>query len=178
MSSALVSRYANTVYNQISTQDVEMFTTKCLEISKSFKEKKIEAFYNSPVTSFDEKRQALEKIKNLISDETLFNLLLALAERSRLGLLSEISEKINEIQSKKSGKLNGIIYSKFKLTVDKITSLENKISKKLNANVKLNFQQDDSVLAGVKIKVGSYLIDDSTDFHFKNLKEKIKTGAL
>jgi len=178
VSSPLVSRYANTVYNQLKNQNIEQFVTKCSELSKSFNEKTVEAFYNSPVTSFEEKRLALEKIKNLVENETLFNLLLMLAERNRLGLLSEIADKIKEIQSKNSGKLSGVIYSKFNLSVEKITSLESKISKKLNANVRLSLQQDDSVLAGIKIKVGSYLIDDSTDFHFKNLKEKIKTGAL
>ena len=65
----------------------------------------------------------------------------------------------------------GIIYSTEKLSKEEITKFEKKLSKKLSTEVLLVNKIDKSLLAGIKIKVGDYIIENSIEGFLNTFKK-------
>ena len=65
----------------------------------------------------------------------------------------------------------GIIYSTEKLSKEEITKFEKKLSKKLFTEVLLVNKIDKSLLAGIKIKVGDYIIENSIEGFLNTFKK-------
>ena len=82
-----------------------------------------------------------------------------------------IFKKYIELANAKMNVKYGIIYSTEKLSKEEITKFEKKLSKKLSTEVLLVNKIDKSLLAGIKIKVGDYIIENSIDGFLNTFKK-------
>ena len=82
-----------------------------------------------------------------------------------------IFKKYIDLANSKMNIKYGIIYSVNELSKEEIIKFEKKLSKKLSSNVSLTNQIDKNLLAGIKIKVGDYIIENSIEGFLDSFKK-------
>ena len=102
------------------------------------------------------------------------NFLTLLAENDRLALLPEIAEEYEQLKSQNNNTVDVVIESAFPLTSVQEQLLEHALEKKFEAAVNVSVEVKPELIAGVVIRAGDQVIDDSA----LNKLEKMRTRLL
>ena len=107
------------------------------------------------------------------SNHAFVNYLTQLAEQDRLALLPSIDERFGLLKAADAKEVHAYVTSAYPLTQSQELMLENRLATSLNASVVLHVNVDPSLIAGVTIKIGDKLIDDSVRGNLKQLKTQL-----
>ena len=107
------------------------------------------------------------------SNHAFVNYLTQLAEQDRLALLPSIDERFGLLKAADAKEVHAFVTSAYPLTQSQELMLENRLATSLNASVVLHVNVDLSLIAGVTIKIGDKLIDDSVRGKLKQLKTQL-----
>jgi F-type H+-transporting ATPase subunit delta len=107
------------------------------------------------------------------SNHAFVNYLTQLAEQDRLALLPSIDERFGLLKAADAKEVHAYVTSAYPLTQSQELMLENRLATSLNASVVLHVNVDLSLIAGVTIKIGDKLIDDSVRGKLKQLKTQL-----
>lgn len=107
------------------------------------------------------------------SNDGFVNYLTQLAEQDRLALLPSIFERFGLLKAADAKEVHAYVTSAYPLTQSQELLLENRLATSLNASVVLHVNVDPSLIAGVTIKIGDKLIDDSVRGKLKQLKTQL-----
>lgn len=144
------------VYNQTATDDNNnVFKTLSTAIESS-------GVSDGQITS-----------SNTSSNSAFVNFLTQLAEQDRLTLLPTIYDRFGLLKASDAKEVHAYVTSAYPLTQSQSLLLENRLATSLNANVVLHTQTDPSLIAGVTVKIGDKLIDDSVRGKLKQLKTQL-----
>ncbi|GAB6069076.1 F0F1 ATP synthase subunit delta [Thiomicrorhabdus hydrogeniphila] len=89
------------------------------------------------------------------------NLLAAMAEHKRLNTLPEVAEAFEALKAVEEKRVRATVISARKATVEQKKKLSAALNAKFDAEVEINYEVDDSLIAGIKIIVGDWAIDGS-----------------
>ena len=78
-----------------------------------------------------------------------------------------------KLASKRKGKVEALLVSSKNLTKDERNSINEEISKVIKSTVNFSFKTDKDLISGVKIQVGSLLIDTSFSNKLKRIKQSM-----
>lgn len=101
------------------------------------------------------------------------NFLTQLAEQDRLALLPSINERFGLLKAADAKEVHAYVTSAYPLTQVQEQLIENRLATSLGANVVLHVNVDPALIAGVTIKVGDKVIDDSVRGKLKQLKTQL-----
>lgn len=101
------------------------------------------------------------------------NFLTQLAEQDRLALLPSINERFGLLKAADAKEVHAYVTSAYPLTQEQEQLIENRLATSLGANVVLHVNVDSALIAGVTIKVGDKVIDDSVRGKLKQLKTQL-----
>ena len=101
------------------------------------------------------------------------NFLTQLAERNRLALLPSINERFGLLKAADAKEVHAYVTSAYPLTQVQEQLIENRLATSLGAKVVLHVNVDPALIAGVTIKVGDKVIDDSVRGKLKQLKTQL-----
>lgn len=101
------------------------------------------------------------------------NFLTQLAEQDRLALLPSINERFGLLKAADAKEVHAYVTSAYTLTQEQEQLIENRLATSLGANVVLHVNVDPALIAGVTIKVGDKVIDDSVRGKLKQLKTQL-----
>lgn len=104
---------------------------------------------------------------------SFINFLTQLGEQDRLTLLPSISERFNVLQANDAKQIHALVTSAYPLTPEQTQLLQSRLSTSVGSNVILDTQIDPSLMAGVTIKIGDKLLDDSVRGKLKQLKTQL-----
>lgn len=150
---------------------MEKITNEVVIIEKNLKQNREYLKYlNSYSISLDEKYQKIDKAFATFHQYIVNFIKLAIKANVAKYLLI-IFKKYIELANAKMNVKYGIIYSTEKLSKEEITKFEKKLSKKLSTEVLLVNKIDKSLLAGIKIKVGDYIIENSIEGFLNTFKK-------
>lgn len=145
-----------------------VFVVDTLKENKQFK-----AVLTHPKISRNEKKELLETIYGKEIDHMLLNFLKLLIDKNRFICLDDI----NRIYIKMFHTLNNIaaadIYSAQALSEDEIKRLTSMLEKKLNKNIELKLHIDEDLIAGIRIKIGDKVLDNTAKNRLQKLKETV-----
>lgn len=146
------------------------------EISKAFSSDII-AFFSNPFIALENKQTAAKSaLEGKCAAET-FNFILTLVQNERVALLKEISKEFSTLVQASAGITKGKLYASQDVSAEFIKQVEEKASKALNKKVELVFEKSQSLIAGYKVEVAGWTMDDSAQAHLKILKDDlIKRG--
>ena len=130
-------------------------------------------FFDSPVHSLNDKKQALKTLKNSEVDDHLYGLLNVLVENQRFSLIKEILKYITECSDDLQNILRGTIVSYDHLEEDVLKEIKDEIEKTYKKNLILQSQVDPSLKAGFVVKVGDTTVDASLKTRLMRLKEEL-----
>ena len=123
-------------------------------------------------TAIEGSQQSDSNINSAISS-SFKNFLTQLAEQDRLLLLPSIYERFVILQAADAKEVHAYVTSAYPLTPAQELQIETQLKTSLNAGVVLHVDVDPSLLAGVTIKIGDKVIDDSVRGKLQQLKTQL-----
>lgn len=170
----LAKRYASALFESANgkasvVDGVAKELEDLLDFSKSNDE--FSKLVNSPLFSKEDKISALKEIskKSKLSDQTT-NLILILVENSRLPILPQICMAFKSIVMEDKGFVKAEVVSARKLKSTEIKKITDSISKTTGKKVECENLIDESIIGGLRVKIGSKLIDNSISGRLERLK--------
>ena len=128
----------------------------------------IKNFIKNPTQSISQQNNFI----NLISDKLGFsknlkNFFLLLIEKRRIFFVDKISESFLRICSKKRGEIKATLISSKDLSQLEIDKIGKELSETMGSVLKFDFKVDEELIGGLKLQLGSFMIDTS-------IKNKLK----
>ena len=91
----------------------------------------------------------------------MVNFLLLLIEKRRIFFLSKILSSFLNLLNKEKGELQATFISAQDLKDEEIKKVSDELSKSINKKIKFKFKVDKDLIGGIKIQLGSLMIDTS-----------------
>ena len=104
-------------------------------------------------------------------NKTLSNFLLLIIQKRRIFYLDKILEKFIKLSSKKKGIIDAILISSKELSQSEKDLINKEVSNAVKSNLEFSFKLDKKLISGVKIQVGSLLIDTSLSNKLRKTKQ-------
>ena len=131
-------------------------------------------FLKNPTNQIQIQSKVFEEISKIMEfKKTLSNFIQLIINKRRIYFLDKILEKYIKLCSKKKGKLSAILISSKELSQDERKKLNQDISKAIKSNIDFIFKTDKNLISGIKIQVGSLLIDTSVSNKLKRIKSSM-----
>lgn len=123
-----------------------------------------------------ERQQALmmEVTKLLKTDILIKNFFLLLLRQRRFHLVSEIFTLIRHYQIEKEGGIEAEVISAQKLLAPQQDQVKKMLMGQIAKNVEVNFKIDPTMIAGMKIQIGSRVIDASLQSKLVRLQQMMR----
>lgn len=133
------------------------------------------ALLKNPVLDQNTKAKAVSAIaKKAKLHKLTANFLGVLVENRRLGYLSKIAASFLRIMADHRGEIKAEVISASKLTKAQTETLRKKLKKNLGQDIAFEVTVDPKLLGGLKVKVGSRVIDNSLKTKLDNLTLQMK----
>lgn len=131
----------------------------------------------NPLYPVEERKKILTAVidKTGMSD-VLKSFLLLLFEKRRLNHLRGISEVYDKLVDELNGIVRAEVTSADALSSEAVEKIRASLSKMTGKEVKLEINQDPSLIGGVMTKVGDIVLDGSIKTQLINMKESLKKG--
>jgi len=126
------------------------------------------SFVKNPTYLKNQQNEIVNSISNLIKfDLNLKNFVLLLIKKSRLFYLRKIIDSFFKLLSKDKNEIDALLTSAKKLDDNEINDISTELSQALKSTIKFKYEVDESLIGGLKVQLGSLMIDTS-------IKNKLK----
>ena len=120
-----------------------------------------------------------KEILNIVSnglqlDNITKNFLFLLSFNKRLMFLDKIYDYFINVLSKEENVLNVDIILPKKISEKEINEIQNKLKLKIKDKTKLNFLEDENIISGFIIKLGSKMVDYSIKSKLDKIRDSIR----
>lgn len=140
-------------------------------------EPKLGLVLKSPVISADEKKALLAALlERMGADQTLRNFCFLLADKERLGALSDIADWYGILLDETNGVLRGKVITAVRLPPERREEVRASLAEKAGRDMELVFSVDPSILGGMVLAVGDRVMDGSLRAQLGILRENLKRG--
>ena len=126
-----------------------------------------------PKISKTEKKQIIENIYGKEVDEIFLNFFKVLIDKNRFSSVCAIFDEFDADFIQHFNIIQASVWSARELTSDEKVRLEEKLSKKYNQKVECTYEIDESLLAGIKVKVNDQVMDNSAINRLNKMKDSI-----
>ena len=169
-SSETSERYSRALFEVAKeTSDLEKIE-KDIKIFQSLLNSSLEIknFIHNPTQSKDNQNNVIELLAEKLSfSKNLKNFLSLLIEKRRIFFVYKIAESFLRLCSKKRGEVKASLVSSKSLSKDELNDISEELSKSMGSTIKLDYSVDESLIGGLKIQLGSFMVDTS-------IKNKLK----
>ena len=175
-----------------STETSERYARALFEVSKEGGElEKIEAdiknFQSLHDNSLEFKNfivnptntiEVQNKILNLLSEKLSFsknlkNFFFLLIKKRRIFFVKKIIVSFLKLCSKKRGEINASLISSKELTSVELESISKELSLSMGSTIKFDYKVDKDLIGGLKLQLGSFMIDTSIKNKLKKYEQKM-----
>ncbi len=121
------------------------------------------------------KNDKLELIQTVFKDMNIYliHFFKILVKKNRFLKVLEIKQQFNEFYYEENGILEASVYSAVELNEDQILNIKKTFEKKYNKEILIHFIKDESLIAGLKVKIKDDVYDNTLVNQLRRLKEKI-----
>ena len=173
-SNETAERYALALF-EVSNEKSELDTAeynalKILEIYNGNSE--FRNFIKNPTNHLEIQKKVFNEISKILNFSNNFkNFFNLIIEKRRIFFLDKILNKFLSLCSRGKGKINALLTSSKKLSTDEIEGISKQISNTIGSKVELTFNVNQDLIGGIKLQVGSLLIDTSIKNKLKKFKQ-------
>ena len=169
-SSETANRYALALYELVkenseletAEKDVNQFLT-IYNTSEDLKN-----FIKNPTQSQSSQLEIISKISDEMNlSKIIKNFLSILIAKRRIFFIKIIFINFLSLVSKKRGELKASLTSSKNLTSEELKNLNTELSQSIGTSVAFNYKVDETLIGGLKIQIGSLMVDTS-------IKNKLK----
>ena len=178
--SVSVSRYANALF-QLAKEAKVIDTVSndliSLEVSVN-SDVEILKFIQNPSIKKSLKVQFFNTVSQKLELSKLTeNFIGLIIKKNRVHYILEMIRAFNDLLSELKGIRSANITSAYKLSDEEVSKIKMKLKDKFNSDFNINLLTDSSLIGGLKIQVGSQMIDSSIKNQLNLLKAKMKEVA-
>ncbi len=172
--------YANAIFELAKEENkVEEMNNEFKDLYQVFKtQDDLRKILETPVISSQEKKDLLDKLFKDEVSKNVFNFMKVLVDKDRMNEFMRISEGFFELYRKEANILLAEVYTVDELPEDIIASLTEKLAELTGSQIEIKQIVDDTLLGGVKIKIGSKIIDSSIIHKLNDLGESLREVSL
>jgi F-type H+-transporting ATPase subunit delta len=171
----LARPYAKAAFAYASEQGAtDNWSTALNLLSAAVQDDAFSAYLSRPELTPAEQVSIIAKVLGEDQNAAVSNFLTLLAENARLVLLPEIAAEYEQLKSQNNNTVDVVIESAFELTPVQQQLLTHALEKKFEAAVSVTVEVNPALIAGVVIRAGDQVIDDSA----LNKLEKMRTRLL
>ncbi|MDM1758647.1 MULTISPECIES: F0F1 ATP synthase subunit delta [Acinetobacter] len=171
----LARPYAKAAFAYASEQNATDAWSNALQLlSAAVQDEAFSAYLNRPELTPAEQVALFAKVLGEQQTEAVSNFLTLLADNGRLTLLPEIEAEFEQLKSQNNNTVDVVIESAFPLDSVQEQKLAHALEKRLNSAVKVTVEVNPALIAGVVIRAGDQVIDDSA----LSKLEKMRTRLL
>lgn len=171
----LARPYAKAAFAFASEQGATDNWSNALQmLSAAVQDEAFSAYLNRPELTPAEQVSVFAKVLGEKQTQEVSNFLMLLADNARLALLPEIEAEYELLKSQNNNTVDVVIESAFPMTSVQEQLLTHALEKKFNAAVNVSVEVNPALIAGVVIRAGDQVIDDSA----LNKLEKMRTRLL
>tara|TARA_B100001057_G_scaffold490180_1_gene577908 strand:+ start:1540 stop:2097 length:558 start_codon:yes stop_codon:yes gene_type:complete len=151
---------------------IEKDITFLLETCKSNSD--FYSFLKNPTNKLELQSKVFTEISKLMNlNKNFSNFLQLIINKRRIFFLDKILGKFIKLSSKSKGKVEALLISSKDLPQKERDNISQEISKVIKSNIEFIYKTDKSLISGVKIQVGSLLIDTSVRNKLNRIKQSI-----
>jgi F-type H+-transporting ATPase subunit delta len=103
--------------------------------------------------------------------------LLLVLEKDRMGILSDVADRFQELIREREGRELANVTSAVELSPEQVERLRAKLSDYVKKNVEISVTVDPTLIGGMVIRVGNRIMDSSMVNVLSNLKESLIEGS-
>ena len=171
----LARPYAKAAFAFASEQGATDNWSNALQmLSAAVQDEAFSAYLNRPELTPAEQVSIFAKVLGENQTQAVSNFLMLLADNARLALLPEIEAEYELLKSQNNNTVDVVIESAFPLTSVQEQLLVHALEKRFEAAVNVSVEVKPELIAGVVIRAGDQVIDDSA----LNKLEKMRTRLL
>lgn len=171
----LARPYAKAAFAFASEQGATDNWSNALQVlSAAVQDEAFSAYLNRPELTPSEQVKLFAKVLGEAQTQEVSNFLMLLAENDRLSLLPEIEAEYEQLKSQNNNTVDAVIESALPLTSVQEQLLTHALEKRFNSAVNVSVEVNPALIAGVVIRAGDQVIDDSA----LNKLEKMRTRLL
>ena len=131
-------------------------------------------FLKNPSFQIGLQKKIFTEISTIMDlQNTLKNFLQLIINKRRIYFLDKILEKFIKLSSNKKGKIDAVLISSKDLSNNDKATISDQISKAIKSNINFTYKTDSSLISGVKIQLGSLMIDNSVSNKLKRIKQSM-----
>jgi len=169
-SSETANRYALALYElakeNSELETVEKDVNELLTVYKNSED--LQNFIKNPTQSQSSQLEVLNKIlADMSLSKIIKNFLSILVLKRRIFFLNTIFLNFLSLVSQKKGELKASLISSKNLTNDELKNLNTELSLAIGTSVAFNYKVDETLIGGLKMQIGSLMVDTS-------IKNKLK----
>lgn len=168
MNEIIAKKYVSALLSSIDSNQIDEIDKALQDIGSAFSLSKFKDILDFPSSKSKEKVDFLLSLVDC-KNEKFLNFLRTLAKAKRLEILPQIAKEFSYQKSLRDNSFRGVIYSSFDLNEASKKELEDKFSKKLNANIVFDTKKTDH--DGIKIELADLGFEAS--FSMNLIKTKL-----
>ena len=176
-----------------STETSERYSRALFEVTKEFNEldktesdiknfkslikisPEVKNFLKDPTQSIHQQNKAINLLSEKLNfSKNLKNFFLLLIEKRRIFFVEKIFESYLKLCLKKRGEIKASLISSKELSQSDLDKINKELSQSMGATLKFEYVVDKNLIGGLKLQLGSFMIDTS----IKNKLKKYEQAML
>lgn len=175
----IAKRYARALADALRDGDGLEEARECLDaLAEALAtEPEAMAFFRNPQVKEERKADALAAaLEGTDASETLRAFVRVLCEARRAGLLPLVAEEFGMVADRAAGVLRGRLSTAVPLDEQSVEKLRHALSKRTGKDVRLQAEVDESLLAGIAVRIGNAVYDASLRGRLEGMKRHFRVG--
>ena len=173
-SSETSERYSRALF-EVSNESNELDKTESdIKIFRSLlnSSSEIQNFIKDPTQSIEQQKKVISVLsENLSFSKNLQNFFLLLIQKRRIFFVTKIFESFLKLCSKKRGEFKASLISSKELSQTELEQMSKDLSQSMGANLKFDYKVDKELIGGLKLQLGSFMIDTSIKNKLKKFEQ-------
>ena len=134
----------------------------------------VKSFIHNPTHSKDVQNNAIRLLAERLNfSKNLQNFMFLLIEKRRIFFVEKIIDSFLKLCSLKRGEVKASLVSSKELSEIEIESISKDLSSSMGSIIKFDYKTDKELIGGLKLQLGSFMIDTSIKNKLKKLEQQM-----
>ena len=134
----------------------------------------IKNFFQNPTQSKENQNNVIKLLAEKLNfSKSLKNFMFLLIEKRRIFFVEKIFDSFLKLCSQKKGEVKASLISSKELSESDLDSISKELSSTMSSTIKLNYKVDKELIGGLKLQLGSFMIDTSIKNKLNKYKQKM-----
>ncbi|MDA8822363.1 ATP synthase F1 subunit delta [Candidatus Pelagibacter bacterium] len=169
-------RYSRALFAVSKEADELEKTEVDIKIFQSLHDNSLELknFIENPTNTIEVQNKILSLLSEKLSfSKNLKNFFLLLIKKRRIFFVKKIIDSFLRLCSKKRGEIKASLISSKELTSAELESISKELSLSMGSTIKFDYKVDQDLIGGLKLQLGSFMIDTSIKNKLKKYEQKM-----